>query len=143
MNSIKAILGGFFAIIFLGLLAQLIFLFVGVGYFSLVKIYPSLSFLPEITTVLVFAVTAMVAFLGGILTANLAPKAVVINCLVVGSMVGTLTLIPSLTNNYEITVNGVLFLVVFPLATVAGGLYWKKRQQPDSDGTQTEINTPQ
>ncbi|MFW2438145.1 MAG: hypothetical protein ACN4GR_02095 [Arenicellales bacterium] len=128
MNSIKAILGGFFAIILLGLLAQLIFLFVGVGYFSLVKIYPSLSILAEITTVLVFTVTAIVAFLGGILTANLAPKAIVINCLVVGSMVGALTLTPSLTNNYEITVNGVLFLVIFPLATVAGGLYWRKME---------------
>lgn len=142
INSIKAIIGGFFAIIFMGLLAQLIFLFVGVGYFSLVKIYPSLSFLAEMTTVLVFAVTTIVAFLGGILTANLAPKAVVINCLVVGSMVGALTLIPSLTSGYDITVNGILFLVIFPLATVAGGLYWKKRQQTDSDGTQTETNAP-
>jgi hypothetical protein len=90
MNSIKAIFGGFFAIIFMGLLAQLIFLFIGMGYFSLVKKFPSLSFLAETTTFLLFAITAVVAFLGGMLTANLDRKAVAINCLVVGSMAGTL-----------------------------------------------------
>ena len=42
MNSIKSIFGGLFAIILMGLLAQLIFLFVSVGYFSLVKMFPSL-----------------------------------------------------------------------------------------------------
>jgi len=135
MNSIKAIFGGFFAIIFMGLLAQLIFLFIGVGYFSLVKMFPSLSFLVETTTILLFAVTAMIAFLGGLLTANLARKAIAINCFVVGTMVGTLTLVPSLISGYDITLNGVLFLMVFPLATVAGGLYWKKKQPLDSDGT--------
>ncbi len=72
--------------------------------------------------------SALIAFLGGILTAKLARKAVVIHCLVVGSMVGTLTLLPSLLNGYVITRNGVIFLVVLLLATVAGGLYWKKRQ---------------
>jgi hypothetical protein len=128
MNNIKAILGGFFAIIFMGLLAQLIFLFIGMGYFSLVKKFPSLSFLAETTTFLLFAITAVVAFFGGMLTANLDRKAVAINCLVVGSMAGTLTLVPTLINDYEITVNGVLLLMVFLLATVAGGLYWKKRQ---------------
>jgi len=143
MNSIKAIFGGFFAIIFMGLLAQLIFLFIGVGYFALVKVFPSLSFLVETTTVLLFAVTAVIAFLGGILSANLAPKAVAINCLLVGSMVGTLTLVPSLISGYDITLNGVLFLMVFPLATVTGGLYWKKKQQLDSDGTPAVTNSPQ
>jgi hypothetical protein len=143
MNSIKAIFGGFFAIIFMGLLAQLIFLFIGVGYFSLVKMFPSLSFLVETTTVLLFAVTAVIAFLGGILTANLARKAVAIHCLLVGSMIGTLTLVPSLISGYDITLNGVLFLMVFPLATVAGGLYWKKQQQLDSDGGPAVTNNPQ
>ncbi|MEA1889519.1 MAG: hypothetical protein U9N50_07050 [Pseudomonadota bacterium] len=143
MNSIKAIFGGFFAIIFMGLLAQLIFLFVGMGFFSLVKKFPSLSFLAETTTVLLFAITALIAFLGGILTANLSRKAVTIHCLVVGSMAGTLTLVPTLVNGYEITVNGALLLVVFLLATVAGGLYWKKQQQLDSDGNPVAINTTQ
>ncbi len=143
MNSIKAIFGGFFAIIFMGLLAQLIFLFVGMGYFSLVKKFPSLSFLTETTTVLLFAITALIAFLGGILTANLSRKAVAINCLVVGTMAGTLTLVPSLINGYAITINGLLFLIVFLLATVAGGLYWKKQQQLDSDGNPVAINTTQ
>ena len=129
MNSIKAIIGGFIAILIMGLLVQLMILFVGVGYFSLVKAFPSLSFLTETTTVLVFAVTATIAFLGGMLTASLAGKAVVVHCLVVGSMVGTLTLIPSLLDGYEITEKGILFMVIFLLATVVGGLYWEKRQQ--------------
>ena len=128
MNSIKAIFGGFFAIIIMGLLAQLFYLFIGVGYFKLVKVYPSLSFLSETTILMLFAVSALIAFLGGILTAKLARKAVVIHCLLVGSMVGTLTLLPSLLNGYAITRNGIIFLVVLLLATVAGGLYWKKRQ---------------
>ena len=58
INSIKSIIGGFLAIIVMGLIAQLIFLFVGVGYFSLVKKFPSLSFISEFTTILLFAVTA-------------------------------------------------------------------------------------
>ena len=65
-----------------------------------------------------FAVTAVIAFLGGILTANLAPKAVAINCLLVGSMAGTLALVPSLVSGYDITLNGILFSDGFPLATV-------------------------
>ena len=129
LNSIKAIFGGFFAILIMGLLAQLMILFVGVGYFSLVKAFPSLSFLAETTTVLVFAMTAMIAFLGGMLTAGLAEKAVAVHCLVVGSMAGTLTLVPSLIDGYGITGKSVLFFVAFLLATLVGGLYWKKRQQ--------------
>lgn len=128
MNSIKSIFGGFFAIIFMGLIAQLIFLFAGVGYFSLVKAYPSLSFLSELTTILLFAVTAVIAFAGGIITAKLAHKAIAIHCLIVGSMAGALTLVPSLIDGYAITFNGIIFLIVFLLATVAGGLYWKKQQ---------------
>ena len=143
MNNIKAIFGGFFAIIFMGLLAQLIFLFIGMGYFSLVKKFPSLSFLAETTTFLLFAITAVVAFLGGMLTANLSRKAVAINCFVVGSMVGTLTLVPTLINDYEITVNGVLLLMVFLLATVAGGLYWKKHKQLDTKDSPAVTNTRQ
>lgn len=133
MNSIKAIFGGFFAIVFMGLLAQLIFLFIGVGYFSLVKVYPSLSILTQATTILLFAVTAVIAFIGGILTAKLAQNAVLIHCFVVGSMTGALTLVPSLIDGYAITLNGVIFLMVFVIATIAGGLYWKKKQQLDSD----------
>ena len=141
MNSIKAIFGGFFAIIFMGLLAQLIFLFIGMGYFKLVKEYPSISFLSETTTILLFVITAVIAFLGGLLTANLARKAVAIHCLVVGSMAGALTLVPTLIDGYEITVNGILLLMVFLLATVAGGLYWKK-QQLDPNETPAVENAP-
>ena len=72
MNSIKAIFGGFFSIIIMGLLAQLSYLFIGVGYFKLVKVYPSLLFLTDTTTILLFSVSALIAFLGGILTAKLA-----------------------------------------------------------------------
>lgn len=127
LDSIKAIFGGFLAILIMGLLVQLMILFVGAGYSSLVKAFPSLSYLTEITIVLAFAVTATIGFLGGILTAGLARKAVVFHCVAVGSIVGMLTLVPSLIDGYEITVNGVLFIVIFMLATVVGGLYWKKR----------------
>ena len=143
MNSIKSIFGGFFAIILMGLLAQLIFLFVGVGYFSLVKEYPSLSFLSELTTILLFAITAIIAFLGGILTAKLAPGAIALHCLIVGSMAGALTLVPSLIDGYAITVNGIVFLAVFLVATVAGGLYWKSKQRAASDVMPAETNTLQ
>lgn len=141
MNSIKSIFGGFFAIIIMGLLAQLIFLFAGVGYFSLVKVYPSLSFLSELTTILLFAVTAIIAFLGGIITAKLARKAVVLHCLIVGSMAGALTLVPSLISGYAITANGFVFLTVFLVATIAGGLYWKSKQRAPSDDRPAETNT--
>ena len=129
INSIKAIVAGLFSIIFIGLLAQLIFLFVGIAYITLVKEYPALSFLSETTTALLFTITAMVAFIGGILTAKLARKAEIIHCAVVGSMAGTLTLIPALSDGYEITINGALLLIIILLATVAGGWYWKKRQR--------------
>jgi hypothetical protein len=141
MNSIKSIFGGLFAIILMGLLAQLIFLFLSVGYFSLVKMFPSLSFLSELTTILLFAITAMIAFPGGIITAKLARKAVPLHCLTVGSMAGALTLIPSLIDGYVITVNGIIFLTVFLVATVAGGLYWKNRQLPGFESAAAETNT--
>ena len=141
MNSIKSIFVGFFSIILMGLLAQLIFLFAGVGYFSLVKAYPSLSFLSEFTTILLFVITALIAFVGGIITAKLARKAVALHCLIVGSMAGALTLVPSLINGYAITVNGIVFLAVFLVATVAGGLYWKNKQSAASDVMPAETDT--
>ena len=128
IKSIKAIFGGFFAIIIMGLLVQLIYLFAGVGYFKLVKVYPSLSFLAETTTFILFTVTAVIAFLGGLLTAKLAQKAVTLHCLAVGIMTGALTLVPSLSSGYAITLNGIIFLMIFILATIAGGLYWNRQQ---------------
>lgn len=133
IDSIKAIVAGFFSIIFLGLLAQLMFLFVGIAYINLVKEFPSLSFLSQTTTTLLFAITAMIAFLGGILTAELARKAVIIHCAVVGTMAGILTLIPALSDGYEITINGALLLIIILLATVAGGQYWYKKKNLKSD----------
>jgi len=129
INSIKAILGGFSAILFMGLLAQLIYLLGAVAYISLVKDYPSLSFLSEITRPLLFTISAVIAFIGGMLTAHLARKAVLVHCLAVGAITGALTLIPSLTSGYELTVNGIIFLLIFLLASLAGGLYWKKKHQ--------------
>jgi hypothetical protein len=133
INSIKAIVAGLFSIIVLGLLAQLIFLFVGIAYINLVKEFPSLSFLSETTTVLLFTITAVIAFTGGMLTAKLARKAVIIHCFLVGTMAGTLTLIPALSDGYEITRNGALLLIIILLATVAGGQYWYKKKNLKSD----------
>ena len=141
INSIKSIIGGFLAIIVMGLIAQLIFLFVGVGYFSLVKTFPSLSFISEFTTILLFAVTTVVAFIGGLFTAKLARQAVALHCLIVGSMAGALTLVPSLINGYEITINGIVFLIIFIVATIAGGLYWKKQQRLVIDDTYSVTDT--
>ena len=137
INSIKAIVAGLIAIIFMGLISQLIFLFAGIAYINLVKDFPSLSFLSETTTVLLFTITAVIAFLGGILTARLARKAVIIHCTVVGSMAGALTLIPALSDGYVITINGALLLIIILLATVAGGLYWKKKHILTSNGITT------
>ena len=50
INSIKAIVAGLISIIVMGLLAQLIFLFIGIAYINLVKEFPSLSFLSETTS---------------------------------------------------------------------------------------------
>ena len=134
INSLKAIVAGLFSIIVLGLLAQLMFLFVGIAYINLVKEFPFLSFLSETTTILLFTITAVIAFLGGILTARLARKAVITHCAVVGSMAGILTLIPALSDGYEITMNGGLLLIIILLATVTGGLYWKKKHKLTSNG---------
>jgi hypothetical protein len=56
-------------------------------------------------------------------------------------MAGALTLVPSLINGYEITINGIVFLIIFIVATIAGGLYWKKQQRLVIDGRYSVTDT--
>jgi hypothetical protein len=126
MKNLKAIFGGLITIIILGLVMQLVFLLLSVAYIKLVKSYPSITFLSDISVILLFIATAVVAFIGGVVTAKLSQSKLLINSLITGILASTLTLIPSLVSGYSITVNAAIFVLVFLISTVSGGAYYSR-----------------
>ena len=80
MRSIKAILAGSLFIIVVGLLVELAYVFLAVGYNSLVKSYP---FLNEISGYLRYLIGIpiifFVMFIGGVITADIARQKVLLH----------------------------------------------------------------
>lgn len=129
MLSIKSLLAGFFYIVILGLVVQLVFMFVAMGYTELVKAYPWVS---TFGGYLGYAVGMVVYFLlmasGGLLTAVLAKSNILAHCLIVGTSTTALSVLSS-QNNDELTYLSLIFVILGAAFTVAGGEYWKNNYQ--------------
>ena len=127
MQSLKSLLTGFFYIIILGLIIQLIFMFIAIGYTELTRTHPWIS---AFGGYIGYAVGIIVYFLlmasGGLLTAALAKKNIMTHCLIVGSSTTLLSVLSS-QNNDELTFLSLIFVITGILFTLAGGEYWKQR----------------
>lgn len=129
MQSLKSLLAGFFYIVILGLVIQLIFMFLAMGYTELTKAHPWVSTFGGYVG---YAVGIVVYFLlmasGGIITASLAKTNILAHCLIVGASTTLLSVLSS-QNNDELNTLSLVFVIMGIAFTIAGGEYWKKNYQ--------------
>ena len=128
MRTIKAIIIGSLFIIIVGLIIQLAYVFLAVGYNDLAKSYPVLN---EIGIYLRFLlgipIIFIITFIGGYITADIAKSKVLLHCLVVALLtVGTMTI--SALEQAELTFTGFAMFILAVASTLAGGIFWKKGQ---------------
>lgn len=128
MRSIKAVLVGSLFIIVVGLVVQLAYIFLAVGYNDLAKSHP---FLDEIGIYFRFLIGIpiifLIMFIGGYITADIARQKVQLHCLIVALLtVGTMTV--SALDQAELTFTGFVVFVLALAATMAGGLFWQRGQ---------------
>ena len=128
MKSIKAIVVGSLFIIIVGLVIQLVYVFLAVWYNDLAKGY---AFLNEIGIyfryLLGIPIIFLIMFIGGYITADIAKQKVLLHCLIVALLtVGTMTL--SALDQADLTFSGFAVFVLALASTVAGGLFWQRGQ---------------
>jgi hypothetical protein len=129
MQSLKSLLAGFFYIVALGLVIQLIFMFVAMGYTELTNAYPWVSvFGGYVGYIVGIIVYFLLMASGGLLTAAIARKNIVVHCMVVGSSTTLLSVLSS-QNNDELTYLSLVFVITGIAFTLAGGEYWKRKYQ--------------
>lgn len=124
--SLKALVTGFITVIILGLLFQLIFIMLDVGYNILMKDYPTLKEFKQ----LFYYVIGLPSFFiimsfAGYLTSHFAQKNIEAHTIFVGASTCAFALLTSV-NEDEITLLGILFVIVGIVFTVVGGHLWKK-----------------
>lgn len=129
MKSLKAILTGSLFIIIVGLLTELVYVFLAVGYNSLAKDYPVLNEISVYFRYLIgIPVIFLIMFIGGLITADLAKKNVLLHCLVVAFItVGVMML--SAMENMQLTSSGLVVSLFAILATLFGGWYWQRNKR--------------
>ncbi|MDH5572560.1 MAG: hypothetical protein OEY89_12395 [Gammaproteobacteria bacterium] len=135
MKSFKAIFFGCMFVVIVGLVVQLAFIFLAVGYIELAKSLPFLNAIGDYFRYLVgFPVFFLIMFSGGYITAAMAEKNVILHCLIVGLLtVGTM--LASAIYDYDLTVSGYFLFGLAMVFPVAGGWYWTKKNPGD-----TEVN---
>ncbi|MBE9568279.1 MAG: hypothetical protein IMF14_06250 [Proteobacteria bacterium] len=130
MKSIKAILAGTVFIVIVILFLQLLYIFVAVAYNAMADDFPVLNDIaPSFRYLIGIPVFISVMFIGGYITASIAGEEttlnVVLHCLVVGLITAIGMIYPTL-GNADITVTGMVIVVLALGATVGGGLYRQK-----------------
>ena len=130
MRSLKAIAAGCAFIIIVGLLFQLAYILAAVGYMSVAKSYPFLNDISVYFKYLIgFPAFFMLMFAGGYITADISPRQILRNCLLVAVITMGLTMLSALSYS-EITITGFIVLLVAVVSTLAGGWYWQHEQLP-------------
>lgn len=125
MQYLKSFLAGFLFIVVFGLCIQLAYVFLAVWYIDIVKESPWVAtFGGPVSYLIGIVVYFLLMATGGILTASIAKKNLVVMCFLVGiASTGLSTL--SLQNFSEYTIFSIFFIVSGVLFTIAGGWYWK------------------
>jgi hypothetical protein len=124
MRSIKAILAGSLFIIIVGLLIELTYIFLAVGYNNLTKSYP---FLTEVSSCLRYLigipVIFLIMFIGGVITADLARQKVLLHCLIVACITIGVMMVTAI-ENMQMTLSGVVVSLLALVSVLSGGWYW-------------------
>ena len=128
MRSIKAIVVGSLFIFIVGLIIQLAYIFLAVGYNDLAKSYPLINEVGKYLRYLIgIPVVFLIMFIGGYITADIAKKRVLLHCIIVALLtVGAMTV--SALDQAELTFTGFAILILALASTIAGGLFWQKGQ---------------
>lgn len=128
MIKLKALLAGIATIVILGLVMQLIYIFIAVGYVEVLKLYPGFAAVGDPLAKVAFwlAFVAVMA-LGGYLTAEVAGGRALLHAALVGGVTTVGSLLTSLDAG-EITHGGVVFVLGGLLFATLGGYYWQRRQ---------------
>ena len=126
MRSIKAIVVGSLFILIVGLLVQLAYVFLAVGYTSLAKSFPFLNDISIYFRYLIgIPVFFLIMFFGGYITADLAKQKALLHCLVVAFITISVMMISAL-DNMQLTLSGVVISLLALSSTLAGGWYWQR-----------------
>ena len=124
--SIKALAAGSISIIFLGLVAQLIFLLLAVYYAELTRAYPELSLTLNILSyILGITIFFLIMATGGYIAANFALDYKCMHAIMIGLLTTGLSLISSVNEN-GFTNTALLFLLSGTGFTFVGALIWIK-----------------
>lgn len=127
--SFKALVAGSFAIIFLGLIAQLIFLLLATYFTELGHSYPWISLPVTIVSYIVgFFGYFIVMSIGGYIAANIADSQKIAHGVLIGLFTTGLSLFSSLNEN-GFTLMALIFLVSGTGFSIAGVLIWKRLHQ--------------
>lgn len=128
MRSIKAVVAGVLFIVVAGLIIQLAYIFIAVGYNSLAKNYP---FLHEISIYFRYLVGIpsffLVMFAGGLITADVAQKRVLLHCLLV-ALITIGMMLASVVDYLQLTFSGLVVFILAAASTLAGGWYWQRKR---------------
>ncbi len=129
MKSIKAIAIGSVFIIVVILCLQLAYLFIAVGYNALAKDYPLLNDISGSFRYLIgIPVFIATMFAGGYIAANIADMDSLIKTWIHSFTVGLITvsgMMYSAVENYDLTMTGIVIIVLALSASSAGALYWQ------------------
>ncbi|MCK5918175.1 MAG: hypothetical protein KAG34_07100 [Cocleimonas sp.] len=130
MKSILSVITGSAFIIITFLVLQLVALLTMVSYKMLSKDYPFLNEIdPSIFRYLI-AIPAflLVMFVGGYITAMIAKNKVLLHTLIVGVITAAGSM--GLALDYmKITLTGAIVMALMLAATVAGGMFWQRRNK--------------
>ena len=128
MRSIKAIVAGSLFILIVGLLIQLAYVFLAVGYTSLAKSFPFLNDISVYFRYLIgIPVFFLVMFIGGYITADLANQKALLHCLIVALITISIMMFSAL-DNMQWTVTGLMISILALASTLAGGWYGQRGQ---------------
>ena len=130
MRSIKAIAAGSAFIIIVILFLQLAYIFIAVGYNALAVNFPFLNDITGFFRYLIgIPVFVAIMFAGGYITASIANMNANIktglHCLAVG-IITVGGMMYSVLETSDLTLTGIVVIVLALSATTAGGLYWQR-----------------
>jgi len=127
MISIKALLISITAMIVLGLTFELIFLFVDIGYGSLMKSYPMIESIRQpFNYLFVLLGLFFIMFTGGYLTSIYARKNAIAHSIVASLVICGIALYAT-SSGYEFTFLSVVFVLVSLIFTLYGNKVYNKQ----------------
>ena len=141
MVSIKALLVSITAMIFLGLTFELIFLFVDIGYGSLMKSYPVMESIRQpFNYLFVLLGLFFIMFTGGYLTSIYAPKNTTAHSIVATLVICGIALYAT-SSGYDFTFLSVVFVMVSIAFTLYGNRVYNRQNinEHSLNESQTEI----